>query len=67
MKPLTYRQVTEILRDNGFYLEKSEGSHFKWRNAAGCSVAVPHHGNKPLKQGTLLSIFRKSGITPPQR
>ena len=67
MKPLTYRQVAEILRANGFRPVKSVGSHFKWRNDAGCSIPVPNHGTRPLKQGTLLSIFRLAGIKPPTR
>ena len=67
MKPLTCRQVEAILREHGFRLVKSEGSHFKWRDDKGRAVPVPHHGNKPIKQGTLLSIFRKAGITPPSR
>ena len=67
MKPLTARQVEEILRQNGFQLVKAEGSHFKWRNAAGRCVPVPHHGNKTMPQGTLLAIFRQAGITPPRQ
>ena len=66
MKPLTFRQVAAILRDNGFSPVKAEGSHYKWRNAAGRTAVVPHHGNRQLKQGTLLSIFRQAGITPPR-
>lgn len=67
MKPMTARQVEDILRRNGFSLVKVEGSHFKWRNAAGRSVPVPHHGNATLPQGTLVSIFRLAGITPPTK
>lgn len=40
--------------------------------ARGCldtylSVPVPHHGNKPLKQGTLNGIFNACGMEKPQR
>lgn len=66
MKPLTARQVEAILRDNGYTLVKANGSHFKWRNAAGRTVPVPHHGNATIPQGTLLAIFRQAGITPPR-
>ena len=27
------------------------------------SVPVPHHGNSPLRQGTLLSIFNSTSIS----
>jgi predicted RNA binding protein YcfA (HicA-like mRNA interferase family) len=66
MKPLNARQVEAILRENGFWLVGSRGSHFKWRNAAGRATSVPHHGNMAIPQGTLLSIFRQAGITPPR-
>lgn len=26
----------------------------------------PHHGNRPIRQGTLHSIFRLAGIPPPR-
>lgn len=62
MKPLTYRQVAAVLRRHGFVQESARGSHVKWRNAAGRSLPVPLHGNKPLKPGLILSIARQSGI-----
>ena len=65
MKPLTPREIERYLKAGGF--ERICGSHYIWENNAGRSVPVPHHGNQPIKQGTLLSIFRKAGITPPSR
>ena len=67
MRPLTARQVEDILRRNGWRLDHVRGSHFIWKNAAGKTVPVPHHGNATLKQGTLGSIFRLAGITPPTK
>ena len=66
MKPMTPQEVERILKAHGFRLERSNGSHFKWTDAAGHSVPVPHHGNRPIKQGTLHSIFRIAGIPPPR-
>ena len=66
MKPMTADEVERILRTHGFRLVKSVGSHFKWADAAGRSVPVPHHGNRPIRQGTLHSIFRLAGIPPPR-
>ena len=62
MKPLAYRQVAAVLRGHGFQAIRTTGSHVRWGNAAGRFVTVPFHGNTPLKQGTLLSIARQSGI-----
>ena len=67
MKPLTPREIERYLKAGGFWLDRICGSHYIWESDAGRSVPVPHHGNRPVKQGTLLSIFRKAGITPPSR
>jgi predicted RNA binding protein YcfA (HicA-like mRNA interferase family) len=66
MKPLTVRQVERALKDAGFSHDRTCGSHFIWKDAAGRCVPVPHHGNRPLPQGTLLSIFRQAGLLPPR-
>ena len=68
MKPLTPREVEEYLKRAGYVHDHTEGSHYIWKNETkGHSVPVPHHGNKPLKQGTLLGIFRACGIEKPKR
>ena len=66
MRPLTAQEVERILKEHGFRLAASNGSHFKWTDAAGRTVPVPHHGNRPIRQGTLHSIFRLAGLTPPR-
>jgi predicted RNA binding protein YcfA (HicA-like mRNA interferase family) len=65
MKPLTAQQVERILKGAGFWHDRTHGSHFIWENGEGRSVPVPHHGNRPLRQGTLHSIFKKAGLPPP--
>ena len=65
MKPLTAQEVERILKAHGFRFTSSNGSHFKWTDDSGRSVPVPHHGNRPIRQGTLHSIFRLAGIPPP--
>lgn len=68
MKPLNFREVERLLRAHGFVLDHSRGSHFIWINPdTGRTVPVPHHGNGPLKQGTLISIFDHAGMPRPQR
>ena len=66
MKPLTAREVERILRRNGFELARIHGSHHIWIRD-GRAVPVPHHGNAPIKQGTLLAIFNGAGIPKPTR
>ena len=67
MKPLTPREIERYLKAGGFWLDRICGTHYIWENNAGRSVPVPHPGNRPVRQGTLLPICRKAGITPPSR
>lgn len=68
MKPLTPREVEGYLKANGYVFDHATGSHMIWWNGTtGHSVAVPRHGNRTMRQGTLLSIFKSCGITPPRR
>ncbi len=63
MKTLTFSQTMKILRDNGFSVEHSSGSHYTLSNDAGRVVIVPFHGtSRQLKIGTFLSIVRQSGL-----
>ena len=66
MKPLNHRQVERILKAANFWHDRTSGSHFIWTNDDGRTVPVPHHGNHPLPQGMLLSIFRLAGLPPPK-
>ncbi len=66
MKPLTAAEVERVLKAHGFRCTASVGSHFKWTHPDGRSVPVPHHGNRPIRQGTLHSIFRLAGVPPPR-
>lgn len=68
MKPLTAWEVERYLKAAGYVYDHAEGSHFVWKNRdTGHAVPVPHHGNKPLKQGTLNAIFSACGIEKPRR
>lgn len=68
MKPLTAKEVESYLQAAGYMFARVEGSHFIWKNmATDHAIPIPHHGNKPLRQGVLNSIFRACGIEKPQR
>ena len=68
MKPLTAKEVEAILRAHGWSLSRTTGSHFIYRNENdGRSIPIPKHGNKVLKQGTLIGIFKGAGIPRPPR
>jgi mRNA interferase HicA len=60
---LTSNQVTSVLKQSGFRLAGSSGSHQKWRNQdSGKQVIVPHHSGRILPLGTMRAIIAGSGI-----
>jgi predicted RNA binding protein YcfA (HicA-like mRNA interferase family) len=60
---LTADQVIRVLRQHGFALAGTAGSHQKWRNpATGKQVIVPYHRGRTLPLGTTRAIIEGSGI-----
>ncbi len=59
---MTYRELEILLKKNGWYHERTNGSHyiFKHRTISG-SIPVPHHKGD-IKKGTLKSILKKAKI-----
>ena len=64
MKSLNAKQITKILKANGFVLTRQKGSHQIYTHKeTGVMVPVPFHGrNKPLPIGTFLAIVKQSKI-----
>jgi predicted RNA binding protein YcfA (HicA-like mRNA interferase family) len=57
------RELLTLLRDDGWYLKDTEGSHrqFKHRVKSG-RVTVPGKPNDDLPPGTLNSILKQAGL-----
>ena len=63
MKPLSFRDAERLLREHGFSLTRSSGSHCVFRHGDGRRVVVPRHtGDIPM--GTSRAILRDMGIDP---
>ncbi len=59
---LTPKKVIKILKQNGFLLDHSTGSHFIFYRALDSRrVTVPYH-TKDLPKGTLISILKQAGL-----
>jgi predicted RNA binding protein YcfA (HicA-like mRNA interferase family) len=56
------RDFVNVLKKNGFFLARSDGSHHRYHHTDGRKVTVPYH-NRPFKKGTLKSMLRQAGIT----
>ena len=62
---MTYGELTRKLRRLGcVFVRQAKGSHEIWANdRTGATSPIPRHGNRDLKQGTLLRIIRNLGIS----
>lgn len=59
----TSKQLIKKLKDFGFHLDHTSGSHYIFYNAdSGKRAVVPFHF-KTLPKGTFLSILREAGLT----
>jgi len=57
----TVREVTALLKKNGFLLKSQKGSHMKFVKGQ-VSVIVPDHGAKGIEKGTYFNILKQAGI-----
>jgi len=63
MRPLSGKEVCEVLLRHGFVQVRQRGSHIIMQKQEGertTTVPVPNH--KELRAGTLRSIVRQSGL-----
>lgn len=61
----TAEDVVRFLKDNGFHLNHSRGSHMYYVGHAGGQfrqVCVPFHGGRVIKPRTFKGIIKQSGI-----
>jgi predicted RNA binding protein YcfA (HicA-like mRNA interferase family) len=59
----TFREFIEIIELHKFWLERQEGSHRQYKNAAGNRVTVAVHDmGDEIKIKTLESMIRQSGL-----
>ncbi|PIR04959.1 MAG: hypothetical protein COV57_01660 [Candidatus Liptonbacteria bacterium CG11_big_fil_rev_8_21_14_0_20_35_14] len=59
---LNFRKVVKIIKEAGFELDHTSGSHYVFYNPVSkMRVVVPYH-NKDLPKGTLITILKQAGI-----
>jgi predicted RNA binding protein YcfA (HicA-like mRNA interferase family) len=60
---MKYRDFTRMLKDNGWQLEKQEGSHQKWAHPEkSTKVTVAGHPNDDIPPGTLKAMLKQAGL-----
>lgn len=56
-------KIIKILKEHGFILDRTKGSHHIYYNSQSKKrVVVPYH-KKDLPKGTLLSILKQAGLS----
>ena len=62
MKSYSSREVIKILKENGWYLKRIEGSHHHFLNHNKPGLVTVKHPDKDIPIETLKSIERQSGL-----
>ena len=60
---ITDREIIRVLKQRGFVLSRSSGSHHIYKNAAGKRTTVPVHAGQTLHPKVLKSILRDADMT----
>lgn len=61
----SYREVVTVLKNHGFTLHHTKGSHYYYRGIIDKTLrmtCVPYHGRTALAPKTLAEIITQSGI-----
>lgn len=59
---LTPKDIVRILRQKGFVLDRSRGSHQVWVHPLSHKRAIVPMHNKDIPPGTLFAILKQAGI-----
>ena len=60
---MKFREFTRLLQDDGWKLQKQEGSHQKWAHPLKPGkVTVAGHPNDDIPPGTLKAMRRQAGL-----
>lgn len=58
---MTSKELIRLLKRNGWYKVKQEGSHLRLRKSGFNDIIIPIH-NKDLAKGLLLKILKQAQI-----
>ena len=59
---LTPKDIVRILKQKGFFLDRSRGSHQVWLHPVSHKRAIVPMHNKDIPIGTLHAILKQAGI-----
>ena len=62
MPSISPKDIVRILKQKGFVLDRSRGSHQIWLHPVSRKRAIVPMHNKDIPAGTLFSILKQAGI-----
>jgi predicted RNA binding protein YcfA (HicA-like mRNA interferase family) len=62
LRLVSYRELSKVAEEAGFYWVRREGSHNTFRNAEGRIVVIPDHGSQVIVRPLLRKILRDLGL-----
>ena len=64
MKSVSGKSFAKMLEKSGWILLRVQGSHYIYGKTGNeVRIAVPIHGNQPLKIGLLKHLMKQAGLT----
>ncbi len=64
MKAISGKRMCRLLKDRGWVLVRTRGSHFAFEHPNRAqTIVVPVHGSRDLKPGTQRGIMKMAGLT----
>lgn len=59
---MTGKDLLKLLKNNGWVIDRINGSHYIMCKDGESSISVPIHANKDMKKGTLNRILKLTGL-----
>ncbi|MFR4520398.1 MAG: type II toxin-antitoxin system HicA family toxin [Fusobacterium sp.] len=59
---MTSNDLIKMLKKDGWYLERTVGSHHHFKHKSKKGIVTVPHPRKDLPQGTLNSILKQAGL-----
>ncbi len=56
------KELTKLLKQNGWVLDRINGSHHIYTKTKRRAVPIPVHGKKDLPKGLVIAILKQAGI-----
>ncbi|OHA91040.1 MAG: hypothetical protein A2832_01325 [Candidatus Zambryskibacteria bacterium RIFCSPHIGHO2_01_FULL_44_22b] len=63
LPPLTARQVIKILKQNGFELDHTTGSHYIFYSPITKKRTIVAYHTRAIPKGTLVAILKQAGLS----